>query len=125
VTTDGLILTAVGDVEPPSGHGVIRLELQLQDVAVGRQVRRDFGPREASEYRGPGPIPVFDGEEVVGRLQVKVVEGQVDSGARLRDDDPHTVQVVAVALGVVGGQHRSHGGREVGEAGDCVRDELH
>lgn len=99
---------------------MIGLEFQLQQVAVGRQVGGNFGSGEAAEYRGSRLVTVFDSEEVVGRLQVEVVEGQVDPGARLGDDEPHAVEVVAVALGVVGRQHRAHGSREVGEAGDWI-----
>lgn len=32
------LLTAVGDVEASAGHGVISLELQLQDVGVAGEV---------------------------------------------------------------------------------------
>lgn len=113
-------LTAIGDVEASSRHWVISLELQLQYVAVGRQVGRNFGPREASKYCGPWLVPIFDSEEVVGRLQVKVIEGQVDSGASLGDNEPHTVEVVSIAFWVVRRQHRPHGSGEVGETGDCV-----
>ena len=37
-------------------------------------------------------------------LQLKVGEQEVDAAARLRDDEPHAVEVIAVLLGVVGGQ---------------------
>lgn len=111
--------TAVGDVEPSSSHGVVRLELQPQYVSVTVEVGGVLGPREASQDGGVQQLAVLHGEEVVRRLQVKVVEGQVDPAAGFRDDDPHTVQVVPIALWVVRGQHSAHGRREVGETWDC------
>lgn len=113
------VLTAIGDVESSARHRVIGLKLQLQDVAVGCEVRGNLGAGETAHQRAARLVPVFDGEEVVGRLQVKVIERQVNPGAGLGDDQPNTVEVVAVALWVVWRQHGPHRRREVGEAGDC------
>lgn len=102
---------------------MIGLKLQLQDVAVGREVRGNLGAGEAAHQRGSRLVAVFDGEEVVGRLQVKVVERQVNSGAGLGDDQPNAVEVVPVALWVVGREHGPHRRREVGETGDWRNEE--
>ena len=85
---------------------MVRLELQPQSVGAGRQVGGALGAREAADDGHLGTLAVLHGERVVWRLQVKVVEGQVDPGARLRLDQPDAVHVVPVALRVVGGQHR-------------------
>lgn len=113
-----LVLTAVGDIESSARHWVIRLKLQLQHVAVGREVRGNLSAREAAHQRAPWLVPILDGEKVVWRLQVKVVERQMNPGARLGDDQPNAVEVVPIALWVVGGQHSPHRRREVGETGD-------
>lgn len=113
-----LVLTAVGDVKSSARHWVIRLKLQLQHVAVRREVRGNLGAREAAHQRAPWLVPILDGEEVVWRLQVKVVERQMNPGAWLRDDQPNAVEVVSIALWVVGRQHSPHRRSEVGETGN-------
>lgn len=82
-------------------------------------MRRNFCPREASEQRSSRLVPISDSQEVIGGLQVEIIEGQVYSGAKLRDDQPHTVEVVSIALWVVRRQYSPHGSGEVGKAGDC------
>lgn len=42
----------------------------------------------------------------------------MNPGAGLGDDQPNTVEVVSIALWVVGRQHSPHRRREVGETGD-------
>lgn len=111
------LLTAVGDVEAPAGHGVVSLELQLQGVGGAGEVRRHLGTSEATQKLA---VPYH--QKVVGRLEVEVVEGQLDAAPRLGDDQPHAVQIVAVALGVIRGQNGPRGGREVGQTRDCRRD---
>lgn len=54
-------------------------------------------------------------------LHAEVVEGQIDSALGVGDDQPHAVHVVAVLLGVVGGQQHPGWSGEVEEAGDCRR----
>lgn len=92
---------------------MVSLELQLQDVGVAGEVRRYLGAREAAKQ-----LAVPYRQEVVGWLQVEVVEGQLDAASRLGDDQPHTVQVVAIAFRVIRGQDRPRGGREVGQTWD-------
>lgn len=113
-------LTAIGNVEPSPRHRVIGLKLELQNVAIGCQMGRNFSPREASQYCGSWLIPIFDSKKVVRRLQIKVIEGQMDPGARLRDNQPNAVKVVPVAFWIVWRQHRPHGRSEVRETGNCV-----
>ncbi len=50
--------------------------------------------------RPPAPRPSPSGSR--RRLQVEVVEGQMDAAARFGDDQPDAVEVVAVTLGIVG-----------------------
>lgn len=107
-------LTAVRDVESSAGHRVVGLELQLEDVGVAGEVWRHFCPREASQHHSVRQLPVPHRQEVVGRLQVEVVEGQMDAAARFSEDQPDAVEVVAVTLGIVRRQNGSHGCREVG-----------
>lgn len=107
------LLTAIGDVEAPAGHGVVSLELQLQDVGVAGEVWRYFGAREAAQQ-----LTVPHRQEVVGWLQVEVVEGQLNAASRLGDDQPHAVQIVAIAFRVIRRQDRPRGGREVGQTRD-------
>ena len=45
----------------------------------------------------------------------------MDAAARLGDDEPHAVEVVAVLLGVVGGQDGARCRGEVEEARNCER----
>lgn len=92
-------LTAVGDVEASAGHGVVSLELQLQDVGVAGEVGRDLGTGEAAQH-----LAVAHRQEVVGRLQVEVVESQLNSASLPGDDQPHAVQIVTVAFWVIRGQ---------------------
>lgn len=92
---------------------MVGLELQLQDVGVAGQVRRHLGAREAAQQ-----LAVPHRQEVVGWLQVEVVEGQLDAAPRLGDDQPHAVQIVAVAFWVIRGQDGPRGGREVGQTRD-------
>lgn len=100
----GRPLTGVGDVEAAAGGGVVGLELQAHDVAAAGQLGGHLVAREGAQDRDVGGAIVLDGEEVELRLHVEVVEDEVDPAARLGDDEPHTVHVVAVLLGVVGGQ---------------------
>lgn len=112
------VLTAVGDVESSARHWVISLKLELQHVAVGREVRGNLSARESAHQRAPWLVSILDGEEIVWRLQIKIVECQMNPGAGLGDDQPNTVEVVSIALWVVGRQHSPHRCREVGETGD-------
>lgn len=43
----------------------------------------------------------------------------MDAAPRFRDNQPHTVQVVAIFLWVVWGQHGPRRSREVEETRDC------
>lgn len=61
---------------------------------------------------------IFDGEEIKLFLHAEVVEGQIDSALRVGDDQPHTVHVVAILLGVVGRQQHPGWRGEVEEAGN-------
>lgn len=97
---------------------MICLELQPQRVGVGRQVGWALGPGEPADDQGVVGLSVLHCERVVRRLQVEVIKRQVDSGARLRLDEPHTVHVVPVAFWVIRGEDGSRGSREVGHAGD-------
>lgn len=110
------VLTAIGDVEAPAGHGVIGLELQLQDVGVAGEVWRHLGARETTQQ-----LAVPHRQEVVRWLQVEVVEGQLNAASRLGDDQPDAVQIVAVAFWVIRGQDSPRGGREVGQTWDWSR----
>lgn len=61
---------------------------------------------------------ILDGEEIKLFLHAEVVEGQIDSALRVGDDQPHTVHVVAVLLGVVGRQQHPGRSGEVEETGN-------
>lgn len=108
-------LTAVCDVETSARHGVVSLELQLQNIWVGSQMGGHFGPCETVLHGRAQLVAILHGQEVIGRLQVKVIECQVDTTAWLWDDEPHTIQIVAITLWVVRRQHRPLGCCEVGE----------
>lgn len=97
---------------------MIRLELQPQRVGVGRQVGGALGAREPADDQGVVGLSVLHRERVIRRLQVEVVERQVDSGARIRLDEPHAVHVVPIAFWVIRGEDGSRGSREVGHTGD-------
>lgn len=49
----------------------------------------------------------------------------MNSGARLRDYQPHAVEVVPIAFWVVRRQHCPHGSSEVGETWDCGIEKAH
>lgn len=100
---------------------MVGLELQPQRVGVGGEVGGALSAREPADDQGVVGLAVLHRQRVVRRLQVEVVEGQVDAGARLRLDEPHAVHVVAVALGVVGREDGAGGGCEVGHARDWSR----
>lgn len=100
---------------------MVRLELQPQRVGVGGEVRGALGAGEPADDQGVVGLAVLHRQRVVRRLQVEVVEGQVDAGARLRLDEPHAVHVVAVAFRVIRREDGAGGSREVGHAGDWKR----
>lgn len=58
------------------------------------------------------------------RLHINVVEGQVDAALRPGQDEPDTVQVVAIVLRVVGRKDDPRGTGKVEEAGNCKRRAL-
>lgn len=61
---------------------------------------------------------ILDGEEIKLFLHAEVVEGQIDSALRVGDDQPHTVHVVAILLGVVGRQQHPGRSGEVEKTGN-------
>lgn len=65
---------------------------------------------------------ILNGEEVELLLHAEVVEGQIDAALRVSDDQPHTVHVVSVLLGIVRGQQHPRRSGEVEETGNCSRD---
>lgn len=94
-------LTGVRDVEPSARCGVIGLKLQADYVSTAGQLRGHLIAREGSEDRDVRNSIIFDSQEVELRLHIKVIEDEVDPASRLRYDQPDTVHVVAVFLGVV------------------------
>lgn len=62
---------------------------------------------------------IFHHQPIKLWLQVEVWEEQMDAAAWFRDNQPHTVQVVAVLLRVVWREYSSGRSREVEETGDC------
>lgn len=58
---------------------------------------------------------IFDHQPVELWLQFKVSEEEMNAASRLRDNQPHTVQVVPILLGVVWGQYSPGWRREVEE----------
>lgn len=113
------LLTAVGDVEAPARHGMVSLELQLQDVGVAGEVWRHLSAREAAQQ-----LAIPHCQEVIGWLQVEVVEGQLDAASWLGDDQPHAVQIVAIAFWVIWWQDCPWGGREVGQTWDWRKQKI-
>lgn len=94
-------LTGVRDVEPSARCGVIGLKLQADDVSTAGQLRGHLIAREGSKDRDVRNSVIFDSQEVELRLHIKVIEDEVNPASRLRYDQPDTVHVVAVFLGVV------------------------
>ena len=94
-------LTGVGDVEAPAGGGVVRLELQADDVPTAGQLGRHLVARECAQHGYVLNPVIFDRKEVKLRLHVKVIKDEVNSAARLRDDQPDTVHVVTVLFRVI------------------------
>lgn len=94
-------LTGVCDVEPSARCGVIGLKLQAYYVSTAGQLCRHLIAREGSEDRDVRNSIIFDSQEVKLRLHIKIIEDEVNSASRLRYDQPDTVHVVAVFLGVV------------------------
>lgn len=65
--------------------------------------------------------PILDGEEVKLFLHAQVIEGQIDSALRVGYDQPHTVHIVAVLLGVVGRQQHPRWSGEVEETRNYMK----
>lgn len=95
---------------------MVGLELQADDVPAAGQLGGHLVARERAEDGDVRSPVVLDGEEVELGLHVEVVEDEVDPAPGLRDDQPDAVHVVAVLLGVVGGQDNPRGRGEVEEA---------
>lgn len=75
--------TGVGDVETSARHGVVSLELQTENVVVAGEVGRHLCPGETAKHRRVKHLSILHGQDVVWSLQVKVIEGQVDTAAGL------------------------------------------
>lgn len=65
---------------------------------------------------------IFDHQPVELWLQVKVGEEEMNSASRFRDNQPHTIQVITILLGVVWGQYSPWWSREVEETGDYKKE---
>ena len=114
-------LTGKGDVEASLPRGVVSLELETGHVATAGDGRGELVPREGAQDGGLSRGPILDDQEVKLRLHVDVIEGQVDAALGPGEDEPDTVEVVAVVLWVVGRQDDPRGAGEVEEAGNCKR----
>ena len=112
-------LTGVGDVEASAGGGVIRLELQTDDVPAAGQLGRHLVAWERAQHSYVWNPVIFDCEEVKLRLHVKVIKDEVNSAARLRDDQPDAVHVVTVLFWVIRWEDNSWWCRKVEETGNC------
>lgn len=65
---------------------------------------------------------ILDREEIKLFLHAEVVEVQIDSTLGVGDDQPHTVHIVSVLLGVVGRQQHPGWSGKVEETGNCRSD---
>lgn len=74
---------------------------------------------EVSQGDRAKPTFIFHHQPIKLWLQVEVREEQMDAAAWFRDNQPHTIQVVAVLLRVVWREYGSRRSREVKETGDC------
>ena len=100
---------------------MVSLELETGHVATAGDGRGELVPREGAQDGGLSRGPILDDQEVKLRLHVDVIEGQVDAALGPGEDEPDTVEVVAVVLRVAGRQDGPGGAGEVEEAGDCKR----
>lgn len=114
-------LTGKGDVEAPLSCGVVSLELETGHMAAAGDGGGELVSWEGPEDWGLSGGPILDDQKVKLRLHVNVVEGQVDAALRPGQDEPDTVEVVAIVLRVVGWQDDPGGAGEVEEAGNCKR----
>lgn len=114
-------LTGKGDVEASLPRGVVSLELETGHVATAGDGRGELVSREGAQDGGLSRGPILDDQEVKLRLHVDVIEGQVDAALGPGEDEPDTVEVVAVVLRVVGRQDDPRRAGEVEEAGNCKR----
>lgn len=114
-------LTGEGDVEAPLPCGVVSLELKTGHMAAACDGRGELVSWEGAQDRGLSSGPVLDDQEVKLWLHVDVIEGQVDAALRPGQDEPDTVEVVAIVLWVVRWQDDPRGAGEVEETGNCKR----
>ena len=73
-------------------------------MSITGNLRWDVFTGECPKGGGLCQPVIFDDQVVKLWLQLKVAEEQVDPAARLRDDEPHTVHVVAILFWVVRGK---------------------
>lgn len=113
------MLTGVSDVEAPAGRGVVGLELQADYVPAAGQLGGDLVTREGAQDGDIRNAVIFDRKEIKLRFHVEIVKDEVNSASWFRNDQPDTVHVVAVLLGVIGRENNSGRRGEVEEAGNC------
>lgn len=115
----GSLLTGVSDVESPAGRGVVGLEFQADYVSTAGQLRGHLMAWEgAQDGYIRNPI-IFDREEIKLGLHVKIIKDEVNSASWFGDDQPDTVHVVAVFLGIIGWENNSRWCSKVEETRNC------
>jgi hypothetical protein len=77
--------------------------------------------REGTKDRGFSGGSIFNNQEIKLRFHVDVIEGQVDAALRPGQDEPDTMEVVAIVFRVVGRQDDPGWTGEVEEAGNWKR----